>query len=145
MCDHPAPGGEPLWRVLDDLTIFVSALPSAKEYRNRRLPRITQRFAAFRSGLKRIEVTGTCFALGYSREPPVFTRPGRTSIATKCARAARYTPKRLPSRRWVIAHRIDPRTTTRTRTIVGGVAHEHDFMSGLRFRHLSICQNPVSG
>jgi hypothetical protein len=35
---------------------------------------------------------------GRSREPPVFTRFGRTSDETKLARVAGYAPKRLPSR-----------------------------------------------
>ena len=42
----PAPGGEPLWRVSDEPAIFVPALHPAKECRNGRLPRITQRDAA---------------------------------------------------------------------------------------------------
>ena len=36
------PGGEPLWHVAGDLSIFVSALSPTKKCRNRRLPGITQ-------------------------------------------------------------------------------------------------------
>ena len=42
----PAPGGEPLWRVPDDLAIFVPALYPSKKCCSRRLPRITQRDAS---------------------------------------------------------------------------------------------------
>jgi hypothetical protein len=43
--DHPASGGEPLWRVSDKPAIFVPALHAATKCCNRRLPRITQRDA----------------------------------------------------------------------------------------------------
>jgi hypothetical protein len=46
--------------------------------------------------------------MGRSRESPVFARFGMTSDVTKFARVARNTPKRLPSRRLAIIHRINP-------------------------------------
>src|SRR5580700_841483 len=48
--------------------------------------------------------------MGYFREPLVFTRPGWTSTATKCARVTICAPKRLPSGRWAMARRTDRRT-----------------------------------
>ena len=48
--------------------------------------------------------------MGRSREPPVFARFGTTSNETKFTRVARYTPKRLPSRRWAITRRINPKS-----------------------------------
>ena len=50
-----------------------------------------------------------CSTLGRSREPPVAARFGYTNDETKLARAARYPPKRLPSRPWAITRVNDVR------------------------------------
>ena len=43
VCLFPTPGGEPLWRVIHDLALFLLPPDLDKECGNRRLPRITQR------------------------------------------------------------------------------------------------------
>jgi hypothetical protein len=52
-----------------------------------------------------------------SREPPVFTRLGRTSDKAKIVRAAGHPPKRLPSRRRAITHHMNTLAASSTRTI----------------------------
>jgi hypothetical protein len=118
--DCPAPGGEPLWRVADGPAIVVSALNPTKKCRNRRLPGLTQcndficgseSFTPGRKAANRRVIPGSRL---------FFARFGRITAETKFARVERFTPKRLPSRRWgnrVSPRRATPLSRTTTRTI----------------------------
>ena len=86
------PGGEPLWRVSDDLAIFVRALHPTKKCCNGRLPGITQRDVFTLSFSIRLHTRGCARkTLGHSREPPVFTCFGGISDMTKCCEGRRDT------------------------------------------------------
>ena len=91
----------------DDLAIFVSALSPTKKCRNRRLPGITQgddfirgsdSFTPGRRAANRWVIPGSRLFLHVS---------AGLVLRRNSPRAERYTPKRLPSRRWAIACRID--------------------------------------
>jgi len=71
---------------------------------------------SYTTGRQRICAMGKWITLGNSREPPVFGRFGGTNVETTFARAAGCAPKRLPSRRWVVAHHINVPSLARTRT-----------------------------
>jgi hypothetical protein len=68
-----------------DLAIFVSARDASNRCRSRRLPRITQRMQLYLPGVSASKATSRCIALGRSREPPVFTRFGGTTVEKKFA------------------------------------------------------------
>ena len=63
---------------------------------SRELPSVMQ---LYEPGVNESEATNVWIALGRFREPPAFTRFGRTSHEAKIARVAGHAPKRLPSRR----------------------------------------------
>jgi hypothetical protein len=58
----------------------------------------------YEPGVNASEATSVCIALGRFREPPVFARFGRTNGSDEIRGVAGHMPKRLPSRRWAIAH-----------------------------------------
>jgi hypothetical protein len=120
VCVCPTPGGEPLYHVPYEFALFASTFDAAKKRVNKRLPRMTHRFAALSVRRKRTPKTqGKWIAPRRSREPPDLTRFGWIGVETNAARVAGYAPKRLarrslleskrlgevwlPSRRWSIA------------------------------------------
>ena len=105
--DCPAPGGEPLWRVADGPAIVVSALNPTKKCRNRRLPGLAQcndficgseSFTPGRKAANRWIIPGS----------RLFLHVSAGLVLRRNSRGWKgYAPKRLPSRRWAIACRID--------------------------------------
>ena len=73
-------GGEPLYRVSQDLAALPPSRVAAGKHQSRRLPRMTQRMAALLTF--RTEALGQSAALGRSREPLVLTRSGQTCHRT---------------------------------------------------------------
>jgi hypothetical protein len=100
------PGGEPLWPAPRRPREFRLNADPAETCKSRRLPGTSQRFRSSMAGCKRIRAMGKCFALGNSREPPAETFLGRVDVEAEIREVASHAAKRLPSRRWAIAHHI---------------------------------------
>jgi len=115
MCDRPPPGGEPLLIAPKGPgAIFLCACMVANCVKQR-LPRLTQRDVLSTGRFEWFIFTDqeTNYALRRSREPLLNTKVRPSSLWKEYARILGHAQKRLPSRRWAIAHHMNAITAPR--------------------------------
>ena len=110
VCDLPAPGGEPLWNVYVEPTIFVSTRIRPKHVRTSGSRERLSTMQLYGSG-----VSGSKPRMNTSRGDVSGSRLfsdflGGTSYEANVTWAAGDVPKRLPSKRWAIARHVNTPT-----------------------------------
>ena len=103
-CDRPAPGGEPLLRVPEELALFSPERERQKDRVKQAAPANCPARCIVHRSVRMVDFAHqeTNHALRRSREPPVSARFGCTNDETNFTMGRNTGLKRLPSRRWAM-------------------------------------------